>query len=352
VSIALTRREPAVIRERGWQAIAAAYPRWSEADLRQLLEESSWVYDFEAFTQLRIRARSGRFVTIDPAGFRHGRDQQPWPPRRDAFSVFVFGGSNALGSGLPDGETIPSRLQERLREVHPDAAVYNFGRSYFYSSQERILFQQLMLHGHVPNVALFLDGLNEFVYPGDEPQWTGALRNMISTRHQAMVDPARGLLSIVRWFARTVLRRVGRPATPPDTVGSTEGALSADRVVERWILNRRFIQLLAHDQGVRTLFAWQPVPMFGYDLALHAFVKTLPDFGPFQPTATGYEAMDTRRRSSDLGDDFLWLADMQRDASANLYVDNVHYNADFSAAIAGKLFEALRDRGLIARSSP
>jgi hypothetical protein len=349
VSIAFTRREPAVIRERGWKAIVTAYPQWSEADLRQLLEESSWIYDFEAFTQLRIRARSGRFVTIDPAGFRHSADQQPWPARRGAFNVFVFGGSNALGSGLPDGETIPSRLQERLREVRPDAAVYNFGRSYFYSSQERILFQQLMLRGHVPDVALFLDGLNEFVYPDDEPQWTGALRNMISTRHQAMVDPARGLISVVRWFARTVLHRVGGPAAPGDTVGSAEGALSVDRVVDRWLLNRRFIQLLAHDQGVRTLFAWQPVPMVGYDLALHGFVKTLPDFGPFQPTASGYEAMDRRRRSSDLGNDFLWLADMQRDASANLYVDNVHYNADFSAAIAGRLFDALGDNGLIAR---
>ncbi len=349
MSIALTRREPAVVRERGWQAIAAAYPRWSEADLRQLLEESSWIYDFEAFTQLRIRARSGRFVTIDPAGFRHGANQQPWPPRRDAFNVFVFGGSNALGSGLPDVETIPSRLQEQLQKVRPDAAVYNFGRSYFYSSQERILFQQLMLHGHMPDVAVFLDGLNEFVYPDDEPQWTGALRNMISTRHQAMVDPARGLISIGRWFARTVLHSLSQRRPSRETSGPADGMLSADRVVGRWLLNRRFIQLLAHDRGVRTLFAWQPVPMFGYDLALHAFVKTLPDFGPFQPTASGYEAMDRRRKSSDLGDDFLCLADMQRDASANLYVDNVHYNADFSAAIAGRLFEALGDTGLIAR---
>lgn len=349
MSFALARREPAVIRERGWQAIAAAYPQWSEADLRQLLEESSWIYDFEAFTQLRIRARSGRFVTIDPAGFRHGANQQPWPPRRDAFNVFVFGGSNALGSGLPDGETIPSRLQELLRKVRPDAAVYNFGRSYFYSSQERILFQQLMLHGHVPDVALFFDGLNEFVYPGDEPQWTGALRNMISTRHQAMVDPARGLISIGRWFARTVLRRFQGPSPSAATSQAIVGPVG-DRVAGRWLLNRRFIQVLAHDRGVRTLFAWQPVPMFGYDLALHAFVKTLPDFGPFQPTASGYEAMDRRRRSDDLGDDFLWLADMQRDVSANLYVDNVHYNADFSAAIAGRLFEALDYNGLIARS--
>ncbi len=349
MSFALARREPAVIRERGWEAIAAAYPRWSEANLRQLLEESSWIYDFEAFTQLRIRARSGRFVTIDPAGFRHAANQQPWPPRRDAFNVFVFGGSNALGSGLPDGETIPSRLQELLRKVRPDAAVYNFGRSYFYSSQERILFQQLMLHGHVPDVALFFDGLNEFVYPGDEPQWTGALRNMISTRHQAMVDPARGLISIGRWFARTVLRRFQGPS-PSAAMSHAIAGPVGDRVVARWLLNRRFIQVLAHDRGVRTLFAWQPVPMFGYDLALHAFVKTLPDFGPFQPTANGYEAMDRRRRSDDLGDDFLWLADMQRDASANLYVDNVHYNADFSAAIAGRLFEALSDNGLIART--
>jgi hypothetical protein len=350
VTVVVFRREPTVIREQGWSALRAAYAGWSEDDLRQLLEESSWIYDFEAFTQLRIRARAGRFVTIDPAGFRHGANQAPWPPRPESIPVFVYGGSNALGSGLPDAETIPSRLQDLLRQVDERIAVYNFGRSYYYSTQERVLFEQHLLHGHRPHVAVFLDGLNEFVYPDDEPQWTGALRNMVSTRHQAMVQPVQGLASMLRWFLRTVMRRSGvRPVTVAGPSASPPGVDVADRVIDRWILNRRFVEVLSAAFGVRPLFVWQPVPLHAYDLSLHGFVKSPDGFGPFLPTAAGYEAMARRRAAGEPGTDMLWLADMQQGASANLYVDNVHYNAAFSAAIAGRISEALQQRELLVR---
>jgi hypothetical protein len=344
VTIALPRREPTVIRERGWSALTAAYPGWSEADLRLLLEESSWVYDFEAFTQSRIRARTGRYVNIDAAGFRHGKNQVPWPPRKDVTNIFFFGGSNALGSGLPDWETIPSRLQEMLSRVNGEVAVYNFGRSYFYATQERILFEQLLLNGIRPDIAIFLDGLNEFVYPADEPQWTNAMRNMISTRHQALSHPVRGLSSIIRWFARSIMRRLR--LSGPRPVG-TVTMTAAEQVVDRWVRNRRMIRLLADGHGVTTLFVWQPVPMYEYDLSLHGFVKTLEDFGPFVPSAAGYETMRQRWSAEPEDDNRLWLADMQTAASGNLYVDNVHYNAAFSAAIAGRIADALVGRELI-----
>ena len=335
----LSRREPTVIRERGLPALLAAYADWTEADLRQLLHESSWVYDYEAFTQLKIRARSGRYVNIDDAGFRHVKDQAPWPPRPDATNIFFFGGSNALGSGLPDNETIPSRLQELLADVEPHVAVYNFGRSYFYATQERVLFEQLLLRGIRPDIAIFFDGLNEFVYPNDEPQWTNAMRNMVSTRHQAIVNPVRGLASLVRWFVRTMSRRL-KPRKAGSAPGSA-GAMPAEAVVDRWMRNRHMIRVTAAGHGVRPLFVWQPVPMWQYDLALHGFVDTLQGFGPFVPTAAGYDAMQRRWSSEPDHPDRLWLADMQADATGNLYVDNVHYNAAFSAAIAGRIADAL-----------
>jgi len=37
------------------------------------------------------------------------------------------------------------------------------------------------------------------------------------------------------------------------------------------------------------------------------------------------------------GKDFLWLGDMQEDRKEPLYLDTVHYTADFSAEIAGRI---------------
>ena len=41
-----------------------------------------------------------------------------------------------------------------------------------------------------------------------------------------------------------------------------------------------------------------------------------------------------RIRHTDLGDDFLWLADMQEGRTEPLYMDAVHYTAQFCEAIA------------------
>ena len=46
--------------------------------------------------------------------------------------------------------------------------VYNFGRGSYYSSQERILFEQLAVAGHVPDLAVFIDGGSDFVFAHTE----------------------------------------------------------------------------------------------------------------------------------------------------------------------------------------
>jgi hypothetical protein len=51
-----------------------------------------------------------------------------------------------------------------------------------------------------------------------------------------------------------------------------------------------------------------------------------------------------------LGDDVLWLGDLQRDRHENLYVDSVHYTPAFSQAIAREIAEALRGRSILARA--
>ena len=342
---------PNLVRTYGWERLRAAYPQWTDEDLWQLLRESSWIYDFEPFTQLRVRPVAGRFVTIDPAGFRHVADQAPWPPEPGRFTIFTFGGSNTLGSGLPDGETIPSVLQALIRQIRPDAQIYNFGRSYFYSTQERILFEQQLLHGRCPDLAIFVDGLNEFVYPNDEPQWSQALVNMVSTRQKAVTSPISSGWSVIRWFLRTGTRRLvsrmtGRPRPVKPVVPDGD---SIDATCRRWFRNRSIIEAVAAEFAVRTAYVLQPVPMYGYDLSHHLFRLRDDDltFGPFLPARRGYERLLDGLQNDRAGANTLWLGDLQQDYRRNLYVDNVHYDAFFSAVIARKIFDFLQERKLL-----
>src|SRR5262249_43078007 len=146
-------------------------------DLLTLQRETraSLLMEYEPFTESRPPVVRGRFVNVSAPGFRLVPDQGPWPPDPAAFTIFVFGGSTTFGTGVADAETIPAQLPPQFtaapcaRPVH----VYNFARPGYFSVQERILFEQLLLAGHHPDLAIFVDGLNEVLFSKDSSK--GAL---------------------------------------------------------------------------------------------------------------------------------------------------------------------------------
>jgi hypothetical protein len=57
--------------------------------------------------------------------------------------------------------------------------------------------------------------------------------------------------------------------------------------------------------------------------------------------------MDGMRGALDMPRHFLWLADMQKDKRENLFVDRVHYTAQFSAEIARRIVSFLENENLL-----
>src|SRR5262245_52514960 len=129
---------------------------------------------YDDFTEIRHPEWAGRYLNFHQARFRHVRDQGPWPISPHAFNVFFFGGSTTVGVG-PDWTTIPSYLQEELRRGAGNRPiyVYNFGCDSFFSTQERILFQQLLLANAVPDMVIFLDGVNDLYFFDGRPSIAG-----------------------------------------------------------------------------------------------------------------------------------------------------------------------------------
>ena len=320
--------------------LQAAYPGWSEDDVRRLLQETpreDHEFEYEPWTGFRERPFRGRFVNIDPAGFRASKNQAPWPPRPGQTSIFVFGGSTAFGWYLPDDETISSYLQECAGE---HAAVYNFARPAYFSSQELALFETLLREGRVPQVAVFIDGLNDFILSGGEPKFTTDLRQFMDGKVES--NPLENL-PMVR-AAQWLQYRFGKtPASqPPAGAPDYRDPVVLNGVVQRWLANKKMIESLAAVYGVRAIFVWQPVPLYNYDLRYHLFLHSDKAFGGFVRTEYGYPLMADLRAQGKLGNDVLWLADMQHDKHENLYVDSVHYTAAFSKEIAGRICEFMR----------
>ena len=326
------------------EGLQKAYPGWHEDDLQTLLRETSAVdkYEYEPFTGFREVPFRGKFVNVDAAGFRVSKDQAPWPPDPAADNVFVFGGSTAFGYGVADGETIASSLQEMATADHlsPPIAVYNFGRPAYFSSQERILFEQLLAAGFVPRTAIFVDGINDFMF-ADGPLFGDRIRNFMAGKS----PPATSFESVpvvraIRWLRAHSGKTATRPAPKIADPALLQG------VVDRWLANKRMIEVIAAGYGVRPIFVWQPVPTYNYDLRYHLLFHSDKGFEAYaQRCRYGYPLMAALQARGELGSNVLWLADLQQDKRENLYVDALHYNAAFSKEIAAQIYDFLRRHG-------
>lgn len=335
---ALTQENP-VETKYGRELLAAAYPDMNEGEIKALLNET-WSranMEYEPFTQFKERVYAGRYVNIDGNGFRRGHEQAVWPPSPDAVNVFVFGGSTTFGYGVPDNETLPSHLQNILRQRVPKVVnVYNFGRGFYFSSQERVLFEQLLLAGHKPDIAIFVDGLNDFFNYKGEPKYTPSFRRQLDGKPDW--NRTVGRLPVVKLMHKIVSAN-----------GEGEKVLDVDPgdtamlhgVIDRYFANRRIIRAIATAHGVNPLFVWQPVPGYLPGENANPFMRAR--IGAHVFSAHGYPLMQRRVAAEPKSDDFLWAADMQIGQIQPLYVDQVHYSGSFARAIAHAIEQHLLD---------
>jgi hypothetical protein len=332
--------------------LAKAYPGFSQNDVRLLLHET-WdnKLEFQPFVQFKERARTGKWVNVDPSGFRRSANIGPWPPDPHNTNIFVFGGSTAFGYGVPDNETIAAHLQDHLAKTSPrDVKVYNFGAGYYYSTQERVLFCALLLNGFVPDVAVFIDGLNDFYCTDDRPNYCDTLAAVMNG---ASIERGQVLTGPLPWLpmsrlARSVLTRFGwqQGGDEKKVQKRYDDPEKLHTIMARYFANKRLSEAAAGAYGVRPVFVWQPAPNYKYNLEYHFLHPK--DFGQHTYAQHGYGLMAKALagQSEEQKKDFLWLADIQEHATRSLYVDELHYNGEFSQEIARHIARFLLTQGI------
>ena len=332
-------------------------------------------FGYEPFTTFKERAFTGRYVNVDPNGFRRTFGQGPWPPDpRTQTTVFVFGGSTTFGYGVADDDTIPSQLARILSASDPKRPlkVYNFGRAYYYSTQERILFEQLVTSGTVPDLVVFIDGLNDFRYAEDEPEFSGMLQAFIEGRGENSRLPD---LAIIRSAARVAARlpgaarpsdgNVDRPVRPfpipalgvhelpdrpffHDSTGGNriphDDATVTEEILARYARNKRIIDAITTSLGVPSVSVWQPVPNYKFDLAFYQFDQLRVD----KYMKPGYERMEQPERRAALGKNFVWCADVFESLRERMYVDRFHYTPHGTELVARCIAKFVNEQGLLA----
>lgn len=336
-------------------ALEKLFPNLSKQDIDQLIYDSRRiVQEYDSFTQFKEAPYRTKYVNVDTKGFRHSRNQGPWPPLERDFVIFFFGGSTSFGYGVPDHETVASHLQEILsQKLRIPVKIYNFGRAAYFSSQERILFQKLLLDGHVPNMAIFMDGVNEFILYDGEPGYTNQFKAFMKESEIPLSRKIINELPLVKFVkglgSSSESVDSNRETKDKTNNSKTEHDLLA-RAIQRYMVNKKIIEAIASDFGVRSVFVWQPMPLYGYDLANHIFKDF--DYDKFTPhLKRGYEFVSEGPQYRERGQNFIWLADMQAEIKQPLYVSAFHYGPQMSRSVADGIASAMVSRNLVPLNS-
>lgn len=333
------------------ESLERLFPNLSKQEIDQLISDSRRIVQaYDSYTQFREAPYQTRFVNVDDNGFRRSKNQGPWPPLQNDFVIFFYGGSTSFGYGVPDDETVASHLQEILsNRLNISVRIYNFGRGAYFSSQERILFEKHLSEGYIPDMAIFMDGVNEFSHLDGEPSYTGTLSKFMREHDTPLYRKLFGELPLVKFINSFGKQSesgasIAKPKEQVLKIEEVSGAL--ENVVRRYQMNRRMIEAVSRDVGVRSVFVWQPTPLFGHDMKNHIFRDF--DYNSFTPyLKRGYEFVAGSTNYRELGQNFIWLADMNRSADRPLYVSAFHYGPELSRLLAQSIADALIDRNLV-----
>ena len=339
------------------------YYRTDVEIFRLLLEGMGLEFECDPDTIYRLKPRAGNYYNIVEAGYRVVSPQGSWPPDEQVYNIFVFGGSTTYGAGVADNLTIPSWLQDHLRAAlgRDDLYVYNFGVPSFTSIQERWRFEALLRDGFEPDLAIFIDGVNDFINYNTlvslsqesncEPplSFSSRFSNILSCSYDELCFPvqrfataldARQSTSTTEEFMERAGYTAG-PEAPPDDAAANR------RVIERWLQNKRAIDQRASMEDISTIFVMQPTAAYAYDLSYHPLFdendmeNTRFDFG-----YALWEAMYDEPLAG-WAQNTLNLTRLGEDNQGPIYLDGVHYTSDFSSEIALAISDAIVERNLI-----
>lgn len=336
----------------GMEKLIKVYPGWKKEEIKKLLIETwSIPFSYEPVTQFKERPCKGKYVNVDDNGYRHVKNQGAWPPEQENYNIFFFGGSTAFGYGVDDASTIASQIQEILSDkLHSNnICVYNFGRAFYYSSSERLLFQELLLSGNRQDLAIFLDGLNDA--NNDRKEYNALLTQEL----RAFIDSPNKLLWLRIWkstktipifriyerlkmrinnfISKFVKLKKGEEEKNICIKLKNSDLNSVASTIIRYKNNKKMIESIASQFNVKTLFVWQPVPDYKYNLSYHIFWNKYKSRQRKNIKST-YLEMAKARNDFEKNLNFLWLANMQEDIKKPLYVDTHHYSAQLSKEIA------------------
>jgi hypothetical protein len=186
--------------------------------------------------------------------------------------VAFFGGSVTFGVGQRDEHTIPSEFARLAEAAGVPVEVHNYGFPGWVAWQEGLYLERLQAAGHRFDLAIFLDGFNEFDVQAEnhsfDPTHSGAstLSDLVaefSELHESEPGAGDGLHELVDAYARAsgvvrVVDGLNGPEGPDFPVGTAPPDEVADAALGIYDRARTTIDDVAAHGDTTTHWFWQP----------------------------------------------------------------------------------------------
>jgi hypothetical protein len=303
-------------------------PDSSKAVNRKIAEEAMESNRFvqESWIEFRNMDFNGTYMHMTGSTRKTVPDVFANPESKDTIDIYFFGGSTMFGFNVMDNETIPSQFVALYKERFPkgkNIRVHNYGTPTYYSYQELMLLSDLIYNGHHPDIAVFLDGINDFWFA------TAAYyrQSYFSYVFRQVFDkglPSNGNFQLVDTADNMFMDPKNIPL---DQYNS--------KLVANYFENIENVRMMCDMAGIKSHFFLQPSPFYNYGNQQNdpiCFKDTNTRFNYIYPLV---------KQQGDAHRDFVFLGDMLEHETGYPFIDGLHYSPAFIKKLTGRMLDEL-----------
>lgn len=313
------------------------------------------IVQWRSYVYWRRKPFFGSYINIDSDGIRQTTVTEPQGSSA-SMKVFMFGGSTMWGTGVGDASTIPSILAKELQNQGVVSNIINFGEVGYVSTQEVITLMLQLQKGHIPDLVIFYDGLND-TYSAYQQHIAGLPQNEFNRvkdfnlskpygfkqRREMIFQDVATRLSTIR-FLKYFPQRLGLRSKPglavnPAALGNSDADSQAlaQAVISTYTSNVELVKALSEHYHFKYLFYWQPtifqkVNLTKYERAQRDVIQPMEQF--FQKTHSLIQQSGLVASSEESFHDLsLLFSDIQQP----IYVDCYHLGESGNKLIAQRM---------------
>lgn len=269
-------------------------------------------------------------------------------PKGGNNEIWIFGGSEIFGYGLKNNETIAAHLEKLLIKKK----VINFGQGFFYSTQNRILFQNLLSFLPPPNTVIFIEGFNDFkrehIFNNKFPGITSLTRDYEKIIKKKKIST---FLIFKNWvtnkFNRLNIVKLYKERIKKKTINNNnfKNQDMKDeylRLIDRLKINFQINKSLENEFKINVVNVLEPIALSVNDYSSSNVLNS--ELSKYDKNFFHYRNI---YKLIDKNENLLRYVDLNLvnfKIKDKMFIDLVHYSGEFSKAIALDLYKSINLR--------